>query len=75
MGYAVKTSNYRTCICGQVCKGGAGFANHARKCDTERVRSALAVFCACESLPLVSDAALMRRFDEYRTALAARGAL
>jgi hypothetical protein len=75
MGYAVKTSSYQTCICGRECKGRAAFANHARKCDTERVRSALAVFCACESLPPVSDAALMRRFDDYRTALTARGAL
>jgi len=45
MGYAVKPSSYRTCICGKVCKGGPALANHARTCRADAVHIALIEYC------------------------------
>lgn len=40
MGYAVRPENYLSCICGKVCKGRAGLAQHGRACPVENARSA-----------------------------------
>lgn len=37
---AVRTEKFITCACGKVCKGRAGFANHARGCRAEQARVA-----------------------------------
>lgn len=50
MSRPVKAANYITCICGQVCKGKAAFANHARVCPQERARSE-AFIAAIEGRP------------------------
>ena len=67
----VKPVNYQTCICGKVCKGRLALANHGRKCNIYRVRSAMSVYCACENLPYLSNAALLRNFDKVRAAMVA----
>lgn len=71
MGYAVKPENYRTCVCGKVCKGRSALQTHGRKCEIEQVRSALFVYCSSEGLPQVSDATLLRNLDQFRAAMAA----
>ena len=71
MGYATRPENYRTCICGKVCKGRSALATHGRRCEAQRVRSALNVYCAVEHLPHMSDAALLENFVQVRAALAA----
>lgn len=40
MGYAVKREKHLICICGRVCKGRAGLAQHGRACHVEVARSA-----------------------------------
>lgn len=71
MGYATKPENYRTCVCGKVCKGGSALSTHARACEVAQVRSALNVYCAAESLPHMSDQCLVDHFAQVRAALAA----
>lgn len=54
MGYAVKREKWLTCICGRVCKGRAGLAQHGRACPVEVARSA-AFIRAIEFLAQHSD--------------------
>ena len=65
----VRESKYQTCICGKECKGRAALANHGRKCDMERVRSALTIYCTHNNLKTPSDAWLIRNYDQVRTRL------
>ena len=70
MSYAVKAENYRTCICGRVCKGRSALSTHARACALAQVRSALSVYCAAESLPHMGDQWVVENFGQLRAALA-----
>lgn len=75
MGYNVKPENYRTCICGKVCKGGSAIATHGRKCPVERVRSAFFVWCACNDQPIVSERFVRTNLVEIARALVERNEL
>lgn len=55
MVYAVKREKYLTCICGRVCKGRAGLAQHGRACPVEVARSAAFIRADADFLAQYSD--------------------
>jgi hypothetical protein len=71
----VKPANYKTCICGKVCKGRSALQTHGRKCPAERVRSALCVWLACNGKQQVSDAFVLNNLPVLAKRLVELGAL
>lgn len=75
MGYATKPANYRTCICGKVCKGGSALATHGRKCAIERTRSAAFLWAIATMEQPLSDAAIVANHDAVARRLTELGYL
>ena len=63
MSNPVKTANYQTCVCGQVCKGRAALANHATKCEKSTIRRRFDSWCWESGLAFVSDNFFNANFD------------
>lgn len=75
MGYATKTANYRTCICGKVCKGASALATHGRACPQEQLRSALFLYCASSGEPMPTNAQIVANQDKLAEFLTTAGYL
>ena len=70
----VKPENYRTCVCGKVCKGRSALANHAAKCDRVAVRRQFDLWCWNSGLKFVSDAFFNANFDSIVIKMESSGA-
>ncbi|MBE5476902.1 hypothetical protein PROPHIGD42-2_63 [Mycobacterium phage prophiGD42-2] len=64
MVYAVKREKYLTCICGRVCKGRAGLAQHGRACPVEVARSAAFIRAIETGQEPLTDADFLAQYSD-----------